>query len=158
MKNDLKEVKIVTTEMSLNDYNYSTMQKEYDDLVFDVTIGIFDDEFEEVLDKVYFFKRVLSVLSGNDIPLRAAVGFFDMVYPLEELYNMKDRFIGDDDSDSAIFEYVLEYGYRAYEKIEGYGDNPEDVLKNLQAEINRYLKEDEDDEERRAKVGDLPSG
>ena len=147
MKNDLKEVKIVTTEMSLNDYNYSTMQKEYDDLIFDVTIGIFDDEFEEVLDKVYFFKRVLSVLSGNDIPLRAAVGFFDMVYPLEELYHMKDRFIGDDDSDSAIFEYVLEYGYRAYEKIEGYGDNPEDVLKNLQAEINRYLKEDEDDEE-----------
>lgn len=147
MKNDLKEVKIVTTEMSLNDYNYSTMQKEYDDLIFDVTIGIFDDEFEEVLDKVYFFKRVLSVLSGNDIPLRAAVGFFDMAYPLEELYHMKDRFIGDDDSDSAIFEYVLEYGYRAYEKIEGYGDNPEDVLKNLQAEINRYLKEDEDDEE-----------
>ena len=150
MKNDTKKVELVTSEMSLNDFNYAGMQKEYDDFVFDISIGIYVDDIEAAIDKAYFYRRVLSVLSNNDIPLRAAIGIFDIPFVLEKLYKEKEKFIGELDADTDIYEYVLEYGYRAYEKIKDFGDygsTPEDILKNLMRAIKKCAKELKDDDE-----------
>ena len=150
MKNDTKKVELVTSEMSLNDCLYGLMQKEYDDFVFDFNIGIYDDDFYAAIEQAYFFKRVLSVLSDKDIPLRAAIGIFDIPNPLEKLYEEKEMFIGEGDADTDIYEYVLEYGYRQYETIRDFGDfgnTPEDILKNLMRGIKKCAEElDEDDE------------
>ena len=150
MKNDNKKVELVTSEMSLNDFNYAGMQKEYDDFVFDINIGIYDDDIDAAIDKAYFYKRVLSVFSNNDMPLRAAIGILDIPNPLEKLYKEKEKFIGELDADTDIYEYVLEYGYRAYEKIKDFGDfgdTPDDILKNLMREIKKCAKEMENDDE-----------
>ena len=150
MKSDNKKVELVTSEMSLNDFNYAMMQKEYDNLVIDISIGMYDDDIDAGIDKAYFYKRVLSVLSNNDIPLRAAIGIFDVPYPLDKLYEEKEMFIGEFDTDTDIYEYVLEYGYRAYEKIKDFGDfgdTPEDILKNLMRAIKKCAKELKDDDE-----------
>ena len=60
------------------------------------------------------------------------------------------KFIGELDTDTDIYEYVLEYGYRQYETIRDFGDfgnTPEDILKNLMRGIKKCAEElDEDDE------------
>lgn len=140
MKNDTKKIELVTSEMSLNDYNYAVMQKEYDDFVANINIGICNDDIHAAIDQAYFYRRVLSVLSDKDIPLRAAIGILDFIHPLEKLYEEKENFIGELDGDTDIYEYILEYGCRQYETIRDYGDfgkYPEDILKNFVREINK---------------------
>ena len=78
-------------------------------------------------EKLYFAKRVLSVFQNNDMPIRAAVGLLDNVDIIEALYEDKDEYIGDSDSDTDIWNYVVEHGYRHYDEIVLPGECPEMV-------------------------------
>ena len=111
MKNDVKKVNEITTEMRINDLIYK----------------IIDDELDEEFEKLYFAKRVLSVFQNNDMPIRAAVGLLDNVDIIEALYEDKDEYIGDSDSDTDIWNYVVEHGYRHYDEIVLPGECPEMV-------------------------------
>lgn len=55
MKNDVKKVNEITTEMRINDLIYKIIDDELDDMIFDC------DELDKEFEKLYFAKRVLSV-------------------------------------------------------------------------------------------------
>ena len=84
-------------------------------------------ELDEEFEKLYFAKRVLSVFQNNDMPIRAAVGLLDNVDIIEALYEDRDEYIGDSDSDTDIWNYVVEHGYRHYDEIVLPGECPEMV-------------------------------
>ena len=111
MKNDVKKVNEITTEMRINDLIYKIIDDELDDMIYDC------DELDKEFEKLYFAKRVLSVFQNNDMPIRAAVGLLDNVDIIEALYEDKDEYIGDSDSDTDIWNYVVEHGYRHYDEI-----------------------------------------
>lgn len=121
MKNDVKKVNEITTEMRINDLIYKIIDDELDDMIYDC------DELDEEFEKLYFAKRVLSVFQNNDMPIRAAVGLLDNVDIIESLYEDKDEYIGDSDSDTDIWNYVVEHGYRHYDEIVLPGEGPEMV-------------------------------
>lgn len=121
MKNDVKKVNEITTEMRINDLIYKIIDDELDDMIYDC------DELDKEFEKLYFAKRVLSVFQNNDMPIRAAVGLLDNVDIIEALYDDKDEYIGDSDSDTDIWNYVVEHGYRHYDEIVLPGECPEMV-------------------------------
>lgn len=84
----------ITTEMRINDLIYKIIDDELDDMIYDC------DELDKEFEKLYFAKRVLSVFQNNDMPIRAAVGLLDNVDIIEALYEDKDEYIGDSDSDT----------------------------------------------------------
>lgn len=122
MKNDVRKVEELSTEMRVNDLLYSIIFDELDEMIY--ACENLADEFE----MLYFGQRVLSVLENNDMPLRAAVGLFDNVDIIESLYEDKDEYIGDSDSDTDIWNYILEHGYRHYDEIVMPGEIPEMVF------------------------------
>ena len=77
MKNDVKKVDEITTEMRVNDLIYKIIDDELDDMIYDC------DELDKEFEKLYFAKRVLSVFQNNDMPIRAAVGLLDNVDIIE---------------------------------------------------------------------------
>lgn len=103
------------------DLIYKIIDDELDDMIYDC------DELDKEFEKLYFAKRVLSVFQNNDMPIRAAVGLLDNVDIIEALYEDKDEFIGDSDSDTDIWNYVVEHGYRHYDEIVLPGECPEMV-------------------------------
>jgi len=148
MKNDIKKVDFISFEMDMNDKTYRKMQFFVDDLE---SILIYDDlddtEAFEFLDKIYFGRRVLSVLANNDIPVKAAIGLFCSEDIICELYDSKEEYIGDSDADTDIFEFVIEYGYREYDRL-SVEDRILDVFKEtLENYIEMFEDGDEDDEE-----------
>ena len=112
----------LSTEMRVNDLLYNIIFDELDDMIYDCEN--LADEFE----MLYFGQRVLSVLENNDMPLRAAVGLFDNVDIIESLYEDKEEYIGDSDSDTDIWNYILDHGYRHYDEIVLPGEIPEMVF------------------------------
>lgn len=122
MKNDVRKVEELSTEMRVNDLLYSIIFDELDEMIYDCEN--LADEFE----MLYFGQRVLSVLENNDMPLRAAVGLFDNIDIIESLYEDKEEYIGDSDSDTDIWNYILEHGYRHYDEIVLPGEIPEMVF------------------------------
>ena len=122
MKNDIKRIETVTTEMRINDLVYGIMSDELDDMICDC------DDVAEEFEKLYFAKRMLSVLQNNDMPVRAAVGLFDNVDIIEALYEDRDEYIGDSDADSDIWSFVVEHGYRHDDEIPMPGETPETVF------------------------------
>lgn len=126
MKNDVKKVNEITTEMRINDLIYKIIDDELDDMIYDC------DELDEEFEKLYFAKRVLSVFQNNDMPIRAAVGLLDNVDIIEALYEDKDEYIGDSDSDTDIWNYVVEHGYRHYDEIVLPGECPKWSIYELQ--------------------------
>ena len=148
MKNDIKRVEKITPEMALNDIVYLMMQEEYDDLEQTIDCGDYES-IDEQMSRAYFYKRVLSVLANDDIPLRASVGLFDTIKVLDGLYEDRYEFIGESDTDEDIYKYVMEYGYRMYDQIAFLGDTPEEVFIMLAKKyITNYLEgvEEDDDE------------
>ena len=121
MKNDVKKVNEITTEMRINDLIYKIIDDELEDMIYDC------DELDKEFEKLYFAKRVLSVFQNNDMPIRAAVGLLDNVDIIKALYEDKDEYIGDSDSDTDIWNYVVEHGYRHYDEIVLPGEYPEMV-------------------------------
>lgn len=122
MKNDVKRIETVTTEMRINDLVYGIMSDEFDTMADDC------ESVTEEFEKLYFARRVLSVLQNNDMPVRAAVGLLDNVDIIEALYEDRDEYIGDSDADSDIWSYVVEHGYRHYDEISMPGETPETVF------------------------------
>lgn len=114
MRNDLKRVDNIDFEMHINDMVYRKMQFEFNYVNNKLKKGLFvDEEYgKQLLDQHYFFMRVLSVLQNNDIPERSCMGLFLLYSILTNLYRDKTDFIGESDSDSDIYKYVVEYGYR----------------------------------------------
>ena len=115
MKTDIKKVKVITLEMMENDKLYDKMLDEYVDYFYDLECGDYDDVFNEEFEKAYFFRRVLSVLAGDDIPLSAAVGLNRAPSVLDSLYLVKENYIGDSDADTDLFKFVIDFGFRLYE-------------------------------------------
>lgn len=122
MKNDVKRIETVTTEMRINDLVYGIMSDELDDMICDC------DDVAEEFEKLYFARRMLSVLQNNDMPVRAAVGLLDNVDIIEALYEDRDEYIGDSDEDADIWSFVVEHGYRHYDEISMPGETPETVF------------------------------
>lgn len=119
MKNDLEKIKDITGEMVLNDMLYKKMQFDLEIVEKSIVNCSFTDDKdvrEILLDESYFFRRVLSVLANEDIPFRACIGLFVLVDVLPTLYDEKEDYIGESDSDSDIYKYVIEYGYRNFDK------------------------------------------
>ena len=102
MKNDVKKVNEITTEMRINDLIYKIIDDELDDMIYDC------DELDKEFEKLYF-------------------GLLDNVDIIEALYEDKDEYIGDSDSDTDIWNYVVEHGYRHYDEIVLPGECPEMV-------------------------------
>ncbi len=140
MKNDIERVEKMTVEMDVNDIAYSVMQNEYEELVEDIDGGDYDF-IDEELDRAYFYKRVLSVLENEDIPVRASIGLIDRVTILDELYENKYDYIGESDTDEDIYKYVIEYGYRMYDRISHYGETPDEVFFEIVKELLLDYKE-----------------
>ena len=147
MKNDIKKVEEVTFEMKLNDIIFKFMQREYDQLVYEIVNDLYDNSYE-ILDEAYFYKRVISILRNYDLPEKAVVGLFCSADILFHLYSEVEDYIGDSDTDNDIYRYVMEYGYRAYDAIAISEETPQEVMDRFVKEaFEFYLKEGVDDDE-----------
>lgn len=151
MKNDLRPVEEITTEMTFNDMLYKKMQ--FDLSIVESLLAKYPDDDKEyvkfLLDEYYFFKRVLSVLANEDIPFKACAGLFMLLDVLPTLYDEKENFIGESDADEDIYKFVIEFGYRQFdewlvmdkkEAFEMFSDALDDYDEVIE-------KEDEDDDE-----------
>lgn len=151
MKNDLRPVEEITTEMTFNDMLYKKMQ--FDLSIVESLLAKYPGDDKEyvkfLLDEYYFFKRVLSVLANEDIPFKACAGLFMLLDVLPTLYDEKENFIGESDTDEDIYKFVIEFGYRQFdewlvmdkkEAFEMFGDALADYDEVIE-------KEDEDDDE-----------
>ena len=127
MKTDIEKIEKITSEMALNDIAYLIMQDELDALKADIDCGDYDD-FGEEMHRAYFYQRVLSILANEDIPMRATIGLLSTDGILCELYGDRYGFIGESDTDEDIYKYVMEYGYRMYDRVSFLGDTPEEVF------------------------------
>ena len=114
MKTDINEVKIITKKMRINDLLYRELREEYDRLVA-IICGVDNEDFAEEVERLYFPRRVLSLLSNQDLPLRCAVGLYAVDDVLIKIAEHRERLIGDSDSDTDIMAMLLELGYRAYD-------------------------------------------
>ena len=147
MKNDIKKVEEVTFEMKLNDIIFRFMQSEYDRLVYEIEDELYDD-IDEMLDRLYFYRRVMSILENYDLPEKAVIGLFCSVDILDHLYSEVEDYIGDSDTDNDIYRYVIEYGYRAYDDIAICDETPQEVLDRFVLEaFQAYGKEGVEDDE-----------
>ena len=86
------------------------------------------EDLSEEFEKLYFAKRILSVLENSDMPIRAAVGLLDNVFIVDALFEDKDEYIGESDTDTDIYNFVVEHGYRHYDEIVMPGELPETVF------------------------------
>jgi len=130
MKIDIKKIKRITNEMSVNDLMYKMMRREYELIEQDIDEGNYKD-ITPIMKKAYFYKRVLSILENKDVPIRAAIGLIDTITVLDGLYEDRFEFIGDSDTDEDIYSYVIEYGFRMYDQIAHWAEVPEDVFIRL---------------------------
>ena len=122
MKNDIRKADEVTVEMRVNDIIYGIISDELDNMICDC------EDLPEEFEKLYFARRVLSVLQNNDMPVRAAVGLLDNVDIIEALYEDRDEYIGDSDAGADIWSFIVEHGYRHYDEIAMPGETPETVF------------------------------
>lgn len=116
MKNDLKKVEKITTEMIINDILFNCLVAEYSELAERIDIGHYKS-IDEILEKAYFYRRILSLLENNDLPIRAAMGLFCHCNTLKAMYSCRSEFIGDSDSDEDLYKMIIEFGYRMYDAL-----------------------------------------
>ena len=111
MKNDVRKMHDISTEMQINDLLYNTISDELEDMIADC------DNLENEFEIIYFGRRVLSVFQNNDMPIYAALGLLDNEKIIKLLYDDKEKYIGGSDGDTDIWNYIVERGYRHYDKI-----------------------------------------
>ena len=116
MKNDVRKVEKITTEMIVNDIVFKCLVLEYSKLAEAIDIGHYES-IEETLEKAYFYRRVISLLENNDLPMRAAIGLFCPCNTLKAMYSCRSEFIGDSDSDADLYKMIIEFGYRMYDAL-----------------------------------------
>ncbi len=132
--------------MKVNDIVFRFVITEYSKLEKAIDVGDYY-RIEDELDRAYFYRRVISVLENNDLPLPAAVGLFGTSRILNALYYSRNDYIGDSDSDADIFKMLLEFGYRQYDEISYLERTPMDVYHRIIDEILRTETEDEENDE-----------
>ena len=137
MKNDIKKIDKVTFEMKMNDIVFTKIRTKLNILMEDIKCYSFDDE-EDVFNRMYFYKRFMSVFANYDIPVKATIGLFAN---LDNLYEDAEDYIGDSDTDNDIYRYAIEYGYRKYDEVAFLSDTPEDVLDRIVAEAFKHYAE-----------------
>ena len=111
MKNDVRKTQDISTEMQINDLLYNIISDELEDMIADC------DSLENEFEMIYFGRRVLSVFQNNDMPIYAALGLLDNEKIIKLLYDDKEKYIGGSDGDTDIWNYIVERGYRHYDKI-----------------------------------------
>lgn len=141
MKTDIKRITEVTREMKLNDIVYNRMRDELNEYI-DLIVDLYHEELAERFEELYFYQRVLSVLSNYDLPLKAAIGYFDLLDCLETLFDVKENHIGDSDSDADIFKFVVEFGYELYDDIIIPGEDTDDVYNRMWDNYELYMRGD----------------
>ena len=97
MKNDIRKADEITVEMRV----YGIISDELDNMICDC------EDLPEEFEKLYFAKRVLSVLENSDMPIRAAVGLLDNVFIVDALLEDKDEYIGESDTDTDIYNFEI---------------------------------------------------
>ena len=100
MKNDIRKANEITIEMHVNDIVYGIISDELDDMICNCV------DLSEEFEKLYFAKRLLSVLENSDMPIRAAVGLLDNVFIVDALFVDKYEYIGESDTDISIRVFV----------------------------------------------------
>lgn len=116
MRTDFDKVEVITDAMRLNDRLYAEMRDELEDYL-DAISDLCPEEFTDRFEELYFYRRVISVFENYDMPFKVAIGYLDLSNRLEILVGEHFRYIGDDDSDEAIFQYVIEFGYQFYDIV-----------------------------------------
>ncbi len=152
MKNDIEKATDIDSEMQMNDFLFKKLQIETAILedILKEKINTEDKLLGLWLDVSYFFRRVISILSNDDIPLRACVGLFIIPDTLPTLYDNKAKFIGDSDRDTDIFEFIIEYGYRNFDKIAEKGSGSvRKSFKKAVKDYNKFFEKDEEDDAER---------
>lgn len=125
MKNDVRKMHDISTEMQINDLLYNIISDELEDMIADC------DNLENEFEIIYFGRRVLSVFQNNDMPIYAALGLLDNEKIIKLLYDDKEKYIGGSDGDTDIWNYIVERGYRHYDKIVRRGEERLKVISGM---------------------------
>lgn len=113
MRTDIVRLCKVTEEAILNERLYQQMRDELEQEL--KTIAMLNPKLLlKEFDTLYFWRRILSVIQTHDLPYRCVVGLLSLSHRLEVLSSFRDSFIADDDSDTEIYKFVLEFGYRMF--------------------------------------------
>ena len=113
MRTDIVRVVKVTEEARLNEKLYQEMREELNQeikMIATLNPKLICKDFE----KLYFWRRIISVVQNHDLPYRCVVGLLSLSRRLEVLSSFRDSFIADDDSDTEIYKFILEFGYRMF--------------------------------------------
>lgn len=139
MKTDIKKLTEVTREMKLNDMVYDRMREELDKYIA-FFVELYPEELPKRFEELYFYQRVLSILSNYDLPLKAAIGYFDLLNCLETLFNVRESHIGESDTDADIFKLIVEYGYALYDDLALPGEDTDDVYDRVWENYELYMR------------------
>ncbi len=77
MRTDIHRVKQITKEMRINDLLYDKMKEEYDCYVRGLH-RLNPKDIPEATEQLYFHRRILSLLSDRDLPLRSSIGLYSL--------------------------------------------------------------------------------
>ena len=115
MRTDFARFCIAAQEAIVNERLYMLMQDELDKeikLIATLNPKLIYEEF----DKLYFWRRIISVVRNHDLPYRCVSGLLWLNHKLETLSQYRECFISDCDSDTEVYKYLLEFGYRLFEQ------------------------------------------
>jgi len=149
MRTDLNRISKVTKEMRLNDKLYNDMKKELDDFIIEYYFNDYDFDDEDLIydfETLYFMRRILSVIEKHDLPFNAVVGLSIMKNRLKIINEFRDMFLPDEDSDTEMYEFILELGYRFYDITHGLGISDDELYDILIDDPEPEDEEYDDDE------------
>ena len=139
MRTDIIKVTDITVEEELNDRLYNKMQAELNSRIFDYYCDFYDYEEAALItdfEKLYFMRRILSVLRNHDLPLKPAIGLYAFNSRLDIIELYREDYLDDEDSDIELFDFLIELGYRFYDIISEPGDSKETVLEKVETYHN----------------------
>ena len=130
MRTDIHRVKQITKEMRINDLLYDKLKEEYDCYVSGLRC-LDMSHISEAMELLYFHRRILSVLSAHDLPLRSAVGLFSLESRLMKIEARREQYIGDSDTDTDVYYFLMELGYRIYDLITPIGTTVNEMYEKV---------------------------
>lgn len=130
MRTDIQRVKQITKEMRINDLLYDKLKEEYDCYISGLRC-LDMNHISEAMELLYFHRRILSVLSTNDLPLRSALGLFSLKNKLLKIEARREQYIGDSDTDTDVYAFLMELGYRVYDHITPVGTTANEMYEKF---------------------------
>ncbi len=143
MRNDIRKIDNITNEMEVNNKLYYDMLEEFYEGLDDYFYAADEDDIMDDFETLYFKRRILSVMERHDIPFRAAIGLFFHGKRLALLNMYREEYLDDEDSDTDIYKFILELGYRFYDLISYLGDNEDKVY----GMVKKYRELEEKEQE-----------